>query len=663
MRRKILKHAIIFFFISFLVECIVFNRDTIFSVYGAQNISLEYQNSDQGYLDLHGFSGEPGYMFFDINCVNGKGESVPYKLQIALVDEGNALMYSLPAVTIHPAVEGTKYLNVHSYGDVKSMRVYVSANENDRFSVEEIRYDVRVPFHISLKRMLGVFAGISLLWCIRPNSCLYEKKWSVREKSCVVGLVFTVNLLLWFGLVSMNPQFMDPPWTHHKQYHELAVALTRGEVHIPIGIEEQVSLLENPYDYGIRKNQVANASRGWDTAFYEGKFYVYFGIVPVLLFYLPYYVITGSAFPTWIGIFFAGATILLGLFYFMNMISRRYFPKTPFLLRVVLAVIAGNCMSTIAFMMRPDFYSLPIICAIAFSIWGLSLWLSAANAWHRELIGKKDAAMQNTELILGSLCMALVAGCRPQFLVGSFLGIFIFADVIKREWGRDREKIWKRALAAASPFILVAVCLMYYNYIRFGSVIDFGANYNLTTNDMTHRGVNLTRMVDGLFMYLFQFPNIGAAYPYVFATNFQSAYIGKTIREGMFGGVFFTNIILFAIMAAGKVKEQLKEKKLLGMVAACTLFAGLVVVADTQLAGILNRYYADFLWLLFIAAILVILQLWESFKEKETRKTLILLILICGIWGILMQLGMGIQIGELASKNVEAYYRIKEFWF
>ena len=30
----------------------------------------------------------------------------------------------------------------------------------------------------------------------------------------------------------------------------------------------------------------------WDTAYYNGKFYVYFGILPLLIFFLPYYAIT-----------------------------------------------------------------------------------------------------------------------------------------------------------------------------------------------------------------------------------------------------------------------------------------------------------------------------------------------------------------------------------
>lgn len=680
MNKVVRKRAVIVLIISIIIELAVFNRDTIFSAKGAKNIPMEYQASKEfseqeqgllvlssgqkGYLNLSGMSGEPGYLFFDIDCRNANGETVPYRLQLAIADKGNAQMYYLPAVTICSDVRETKYVNTHSYGDVKAMRIYLWANENATFSVGRMLYNAKVPMNFSVIRLLYVFAGISLLWCIRPGSALYEKRWSTIERVLVVCIVVVANLILWYRLINLNPQFMDPPWTHHHQYHKLAVAISQGEVSIPIGIEEDLALIENPYDYTVRQNSVPNVNRGWDTAFYEGKFYVYFGVVPVLLFYLPFYILTGNAFPTWLGIFLAGSAVLLGMFYLIKQIVRRHFPNTPFLLRVILSVIAGNCMSTFMFMMRPDFYSLPILCAMAFSIWGLGLWISAAEAWERE---QKDQGVfdgaQMLKLTLGSLCMALVAGCRPQFLVGSFLVFFIFGDIFRKEWKYSRKKICTRAITAAIPFIIVAVGLMSYNYVRFGSSVDFGANYNLTTNDMTHRGVNLARNVDGIFMYLFQLPNIGANFPYVFSTSFQSPYIGKTIREAMFGGAFFTNIIFFSLLAIKKVKRELKEKKLFGMVVACTLFAVIIVVADTQLAGILSRYYADFLWLLFLAAIPVLLQLWETLKGSSLQKTLILFVLVCGIWGLFMQFGMGLQAGEIESKNAAEFYAIKEFWF
>ena len=135
MGKKVRKQAVVFLIISIIIELVVFNRDTIFSTKGAENIPLEYQISEEfsieeqeglylstgqkGYMDLYGMSGKAGYMLFDINCVNAAGETIPYKLQMAIADEGNAYLYYLPAVTIHSEVQETKYVNAHSYGDVK----------------------------------------------------------------------------------------------------------------------------------------------------------------------------------------------------------------------------------------------------------------------------------------------------------------------------------------------------------------------------------------------------------------------------------------------------------------------------------------------------------------------------------------------------------------
>ena len=54
--------------------------------------------------------------------------------------------------------------------------------------------------------------------------------------------------------------------------------------------------LSNPYDYRLRSMTLepAGVSYLWDAAYYIGRYYVYFGIVPELLFFLPYYLATGN---------------------------------------------------------------------------------------------------------------------------------------------------------------------------------------------------------------------------------------------------------------------------------------------------------------------------------------------------------------------------------
>ena len=53
--------------------------------------------------------------------------------------------------------------------------------------------------------------------------------------------------------------------------------------------------LENPYDALNRDSDLINRDEDylWDAAYYNGKFYVYFGILPVLVIFLPFYLITG----------------------------------------------------------------------------------------------------------------------------------------------------------------------------------------------------------------------------------------------------------------------------------------------------------------------------------------------------------------------------------
>ena len=65
----------------------------------------------------------------------------------------------------------------------------------------------------------------------------------------------------------------------------------------------------------------------------------------------------------------------------------------------------------LAIMMRPDFYSLPIITAVVLSLWGLGFWIRSI---------KEDGTLSRPLLAAGSLCMALVSASRPQQLVVSF---------------------------------------------------------------------------------------------------------------------------------------------------------------------------------------------------------------------------------------------------
>lgn len=655
MKKGNLTKYIIFLLCSILLEVLVFNGKAISTAGGTNQRPVYTRAGNTIYIENVGC--EPEYLYVGVTAGAENGEVVPVTIRMKIQDEGNSEFYDLPDVTIYPLVEKSKYLPIHSYGAVGAMVIAFETDTVADIQVSDIIVDARVPWFISIIRIAGMFLIACLIWWLRPSSAIYSHQWTRRQKGAAVLLLVAANSVLFLFLVRSNPAFLEPVWPYHKQYHQLAVALSQGEVAVDVAKEETLAALrelENPYDSGIRMSTVPNAGSVWDICYYEGEFYVYFGIVPVLLFYLPYYLICGSAFPTWLGVFITGVGIVGGVCYLLSRIRRRWFPEMSFTLYLLFAAVISNCLNVNCAMLHADFYYLPILMALCFSLWGLGLMVSVANDWEQETKGLY------VRIGAGALCLALTAGCRPQFLVGSFLLIPLFGPVICKH--KNYKQTGKRLLAAALPYLVVAAGLMFYNAIRFGSVFDFGANYNLTTNDMTQRGTNWDRLTDGIFMYLFQPINCKPVFPFAEVTGFYSEYLGNTIRDWTFGGVFWSRPILPVLVCVAAVRKELSEKKLFGFTVLSMCLAMVVVVADTEMAGILNRYCTDFLWLLLIPAAIVLMQLLEKYSDTDGYRWLLCFVLIMGMFGVLYELAIAFRGSELIRDNVHRYYLIKSLF-
>ena len=72
---------------------------------------------------------------------------------------------------------------------------------------------------------------------------------------------------------------------------------------------------------------------------------------------------------------------------------------------------------------------------------------------------------------------------------------------------------------------------MLYNRARFGSFFDFGANYNLTVNDMTQRGTNPGRFLPALFAYFLQTPTTTGVFPWIQPTPLIPLTWGRPLKK------------------------------------------------------------------------------------------------------------------------------------
>lgn len=160
-----------------------------------------------------------------------------------------------------------------------------------------------------------------------------------------------------------------------------------------------------------------------------------------------------------------------------------------------------------------------------------------------------------------------------------------------------------------APYFVVAAGIMMYNRARFGSFFDFGANYNLTVNDMTQRGMNAGRLLPALFAYFLQTPTTTGVFPWLQPTTFDTTYLGQTIKEVTFGGILVCLPILWVLAFAKPILSYRIRERSTHTVASVvmTMLASALIVAclDAQMAGILQRYTADYSILMLIPSILL----------------------------------------------------------
>ncbi len=185
-----------------------------------------------------------------------------------------------------------------------------------------------------------------------------------------------------------------------QQYAELARAMAHGQLYLDEEPPDWLKSMDDPYDKSARDELQKETGEPYlfDVAYYDGHYYVYFGVVPVLLFYLPFYLATGANFPTAIGVLVMAIAFILGCSALLDRFARYHFKRVSLGVYLLLQIPLVMCCGMLYLVKFPAFYSLPIMCGLAFSVWGLYCWM-------RGRLSKHACAW----FMLGSFCMALVA--------------------------------------------------------------------------------------------------------------------------------------------------------------------------------------------------------------------------------------------------------------
>ena len=587
---------------------------------------------------------------FDFSGNQG-AQNVPVK--IWFTDEAHATYFDdteytsgVPVTYVATNCEESEYLNLNSSGEMGKLRIQIGGEGTVYpLYLENIAINAPEPFGFNMTRVVLASFVMALVYAFRPRSSLYRiflREHPRRSKIAVVGIVVAeIWLCVSFTLMGSNlvgvatSSYNSGSWDgvspintfevggdNAQQYAELAKSMAHGKLYLEEEPPNWLQNMEDPYDRGARDQMVKETGENylWDVAYYEGHYYVYFGVVPVVLFYLPFYLLTGANFPTAIGVILGMIAFVTGVSALLDRFARYHFKRVSVGLYLLLQIAVVSCSGMLYLLKFPTFYSLPIILALAFSVWGLYFWMLGRARRRPELF-----------YFFGSLCMALVVGCRPQMVMLSFLAFPLFWRPFITE-GHIKSAAGIRQFACLiAPYVLVVAGIMGYNYARFGSYLDFGANYNLTVNDMTKRGMAVGRIAPALFAYFFQPPSASGVFPYLQAAPFDTTYLGQTVKEPTFGGIFaclpLLWILPFAKSALQMRVRQRKTRTIAGVVGVLIVSGVIIGVADAEVAGILQRYFADFSIMFLMAAVLIAFIINENLDHRSTLYGLFLRIM------------------------------------
>lgn len=326
-----------------------------------------------------------------------------------------------------------------------------------------------------------------------------------------------------------------------------------------------------------------------DASFYQGKYYLYFGVTPAVLLMWPWTAITGHDLPEGVTVALL-AMLALGMSLgWLRTLQRHFLPEPPLWFWPLAVLMLGFGTGYPVVLRRPLFYEIAIFSGVACSMGGL--WALSLAVLRREQAVRW--------LACGSLCAGLAAGSRPTLTPGAVLAVALAAGLIL--WAESRHQPgWpvRRAvrlgLAAVVPAALCGAALAWYNWARFGNPLDFGLLHQVGSNgggfSFTFRSLwsnlGLYYFTAPSFSWLFPFFGVGANPPGIYREQVHGQLFALPLLALAAG--FGVSSLWRARGVAGVLRPEL------GVAVVAAAWSGITLLVDCMAPPHANRYQLDF---------------------------------------------------------------------
>ncbi len=555
-------------------------------------------------------------------------------------------------------------------GNVHDMVINFYTDEGEYIHLDKIIINKPIYFHVSWLRFF-IFLSIAMAVYILNESEILKHTYAEKKKLVhVTAAVFTIVLIisgLWVtqlarrhnGYGSIADDFRSEGGNQISQ--EIVDAFEAGHTYLNIEASEELLALENPYDGSQR--EAAGIGYPWDHLLYNGKIYSYYGIAPVILLFLPYHLLTGYYFPAvWavylfccIGVIFMTKFYLCFIEKFFSQIRASLALTGLFLIQLTCGI--WYCFGTALF------YEIAQSSGFAMIMPGVYFLLRS------DIMG--NGKVKHGSLALSSIFMSLSVLCRPTLAVYCICAMIpIFGGFLKRR--KEKMPIFTKQtifyfLCALLPYMIIGGAQMIYNYVRFGSITDFGIDYSLTINDFTSAQYHTHFVLIGAFSYLFQFP--------IFIERFPFFYPGSAYQFNPQGFYFIATGASFGLLwrapqllAYAKAKQayQLSKHpdKILYFLTVLfvSILAPSAILISIWESGYGARYSVDFAWQILIGAFVICFLIYQH-CQKNTQNLLNKIMTASCVTSLILFIGqLYAWFGSGFALEFQSFARLFEFW-
>lgn len=453
-------------------------------------------------------------------------------------------------------------------------------------------------------------------------------------------------------------------------YNLLSDSFLSGRLDLPFPVPPELVNSENQYDLKQIKDSFRSAIYN-DLSLYGNKIYLYFGPVPAITFYIPFFLLTGVK-PTDA---FAVFVFTLGTLAFavalLTLVYNKYFPALPSTFLDVGILLVSFANLGLYLLRRPSVYEVAISSGAFFLMGGIYFLCVSLS---------EKVKNRNTILFLASLFIGISSACRFHFL---YIGIILLAFFL---FLSRKNRILEKSFLLIAPAFSCYLLLFIYNYLRFDSFFENGFNYQMVSNGSIAKGktftvLSLTSLINQILFYFSNFcrnlffyfcnpTNLEPRFPYITLGRWTYPNVLEPMNEpvsGIFAAIPFTLMLPMGFFVFKRKKALIeradvifpKIEVLLLMVVALFILLFLLILPFVTM-----RYVADFSTLIIVASWITWAYLYLLFNEANTKRNIFISGVILSIVSIFLGIAFSIRgcAGGLVNQNYQLYLMLSDFF-